>query len=348
MTLPEVWYGLVAFMLITYVVLDGFDLGVGALYFLIGRTAKERGALLRSIGPVWDANEVWLIAAGGSLVLAFPVLYARAFSGFYLPLMLMLWLFTFRALGIELRHQLHHPLWLSAWDFAFSASSVLLVVMFGAALGNIVRGVAFTANGEFFTPLWTNFDVDPNPGILDWYTLWVASHAVISLGLHGALWIAMRSAGPLRSRAGLWTLRLAKALAAQTLITTVMTFVVQPRALENVANYPAGVLAPLLAASGLGCTLWYTRREHLRAAFYGSCAYLSGMLASAAFAIFPCVLPARGAAPGLTLQQVAADSYSLRIGLCWWLPGMDLTVGYFVFNYRRLKADDSDESTQKP
>jgi len=166
--LAEVWYVLLAGTLAVYVMLDGFDLGAGILHLLVAKTDAERNAVLRTLGPVWDGNEVWLLAAGGTMVLAFPVLYARAFSGFYLPLMVVLWLLVFRALGIELRHQIRHPLWEQFWDVAFSRASLLLVVVFGTALGNVVRGVATDEAGEFFAPLWTNFRVDPQPGIIDW------------------------------------------------------------------------------------------------------------------------------------------------------------------------------------
>jgi cytochrome d oxidase subunit CydB len=139
--MAELWFWLLAGVLAVYAVLDGFDFGVGMLHFAIGKTAPERDTLLRSVGPVWDGNEVWLVAAGGTLFGAFPLLYATAFSGFYLPLMIVLWLLLFRALGIELRHQIDNPLWHQAWDVAFCGASTLLALFFGAALGNLVRGL---------------------------------------------------------------------------------------------------------------------------------------------------------------------------------------------------------------
>src|SRR6185503_8619411 len=169
--MATIWFWLLALVLAVYAVLDGFDFGVGLLHFVIAKTPAERDTLLRSIGPVWDGNEVWLVAAGGTLFAAFPLLYATAFSGFYLPLIIVLWLLLFRALGIELRHHSDNPLWLQLWDVAFSASSALLAVFFGAALGNLVRGLPLNDRGEFFEPLWTDFRVGEVTGILDWYTL---------------------------------------------------------------------------------------------------------------------------------------------------------------------------------
>src|SRR6202048_2171750 len=136
-----IWFWIVGVMLTAYVVLDGFDLGVGILYPLLARTESERQLMLRSIGPVWDGNEVWLIAGGGTLYFAFPALYASAFSGFYLALMIVLWLIILRGASIELRMHIDTLVWHPLWDAVFAASSALLAIFFGAALGNVVRGV---------------------------------------------------------------------------------------------------------------------------------------------------------------------------------------------------------------
>ena len=148
--MTTIWFILVAFMIIAYVVLDGFDLGTGVLHLLVARTEEERQTVLHSIGPVWDGNEVWLIAGGGTLYFAFPVLYASAFSGFYLPLMIVLWLLIARALGIEFRTRLEAPVWRSFFDGLFAISSGLLALFFGAALGNVVRGVPMGPDHLFF------------------------------------------------------------------------------------------------------------------------------------------------------------------------------------------------------
>src|SRR4051812_22664358 len=120
--METVWFAVVAVMIAVYVVLDGFDLGAGAVHYIVGRDQKERGLVIGAVGPVWDGNEVWLLAAGGTLYFAFPVLYAAAFSGFYLPLMMVLWLLILRATGIELRHHVDDPMWRSFWDFLFSGA----------------------------------------------------------------------------------------------------------------------------------------------------------------------------------------------------------------------------------
>src|SRR5467141_3702627 len=136
-----IWFWLVAIMIAIYVLLDGFDLGAGAIHLLVAKTDEERRQVLASIGPVWDGNEVWLIAAGGTLYFAFPALYASSFSGFYLPLMMVLWLLILRGISIELRTHVDNRLWKSLWDAVFAGASTLLAVFFGAALGNVIRGV---------------------------------------------------------------------------------------------------------------------------------------------------------------------------------------------------------------
>src|ERR1700723_4462331 len=135
-----IWFWLVAIMIVGYVVLDGFDLGVGVLHLFLVRTESDRRATLASIGPVWDGNEVWLIAGGGTLYFAFPLLYASSFSGFYLPLNIVLWLLVLRGIGIEFRMHIENQVWRSLFDGFFAISSALLAIFFGAALGNVVRG----------------------------------------------------------------------------------------------------------------------------------------------------------------------------------------------------------------
>src|SRR5579871_3200685 len=193
--METLWFILVAMMLVAYVVLDGFDLGAGAVSIFLARSSDERRQILSAVGPVWDGNEVWLIAAGGALYFAFPVLYASAFSGFYLPLMMVLWLLMLRGAGIELRSHIDDILWHSACDFIFFISSALLTVFLGVAIGNVVRGVPLRADGYFFEALWTNFRVGLDPGIVDWYTLLTGLLALAALSAHGSLYLAVKTDG---------------------------------------------------------------------------------------------------------------------------------------------------------
>src|ERR1700738_4844101 len=190
-----IWFCLVAFMITMYVLLDGFDLGAGAIHLLVAKTDEERRQVLASIGPVWDGNEVWLVAGGGTLYFAFPALYASGFSGFYLPLMIVLWLLILRGISIEFRNHIISRVWDPFWDFVFCASSLLLAIFFGAALSNVVRGVPLDASGYFFEPLWTDFRLEEQTGILDWCTILVGVLALAVLVMHGGLWVRMTTSG---------------------------------------------------------------------------------------------------------------------------------------------------------
>jgi cytochrome bd ubiquinol oxidase subunit II len=333
--IAELWFWLLAGMLAVYAVLDGFDFGVGMLHFVLAKTPAERDTLLRSIGPVWDGNEVWLVAAGGTLFGAFPALYAAAFSGFYLPLMIVLWLLLFRALGIELRHHMDNPLWHQLWDVAFSTASALLALFFGAALGNLVRGLPLNANGEFFEPLWTNFRVGDVTGILDWYTLLVGVTATAALALHGALWLELKTDSVLAERADICARRLWPIVTLLTVATTLASGAVQPRLLANLKQFPLGAVLPLVAGAGLVGMRVFVRRAPGRA-FLASCAFIVGLILSAAFAIFPHALTARIPGRELSLAAAAADPGTLAGMLCWWLPGLAVAVSYSYFIYARM------------
>src|SRR5262249_25228950 len=171
--------------LATYVVLDGFDFGVGILHRVVARTEEERQMVLAAIEPVWDGNEVWLIAAGGVLFLSFPRTYAAAFSGFYLALNIVLWLLILLGVSIGFRSHQVKPLWREFWDGIFSLASALLALVLGTAIGNVVRGVPLDANGSFYLPLFTNLLPGQHPGVFDWYTLLVGGLAVCIIAGHG-------------------------------------------------------------------------------------------------------------------------------------------------------------------
>jgi cytochrome bd ubiquinol oxidase subunit II len=327
------WFMLVAMMIVVYVVLDGFDLGAGIVQLLVARTDRERRQVLRSIGPVWDGNEVWLIAGGGTLYFAFPALYASSFSGFYLPLMMVLWLLILRGISIEFRNHIDSLVWKPFWDVVFGGASALLAIFFGAALGNVVRGVPLDDANEFFLPLWTNFGIGRAVGILDWYTVLVAAGAFATLMVHGALWVALKTDGELEQRAraaakaGWWSL-----LPLTTAITW-SSFAIQPRLLQSFAARPWGYVFPLLAVAGL-IGMRALHRQDV-APFLCSALFIVGMLTSAAFGLYPYVLPSNtDPRLGLTVYNAAAAPYGLKVGLAWFIPGMLLTTSYFVYTYR--------------
>jgi cytochrome d ubiquinol oxidase subunit II len=334
--IETVWFWLVAIMIAMYVIFDGFDLGAGIIYLFVARDDHERRTVLQTIGPVWDGNEVWLLAAGGTLFFAFPALYASAFSGFYLPLMMVLWLLVLRGIAIEFRNHISGPVWAPFWDVVFSFSSGLLAIFFGAALGTVVRGVPLDAQGRFFESLWTDFQLGPESGILDWYTILIGVSAFVALTMHGALWVSVKTEGRVQERSRQIARAVWWAVAILTALITAVTFRVQPQVPASLAASPWGYVFPLLALGGLGATRWFVDRDD-KIAFLASCNYLAGMLTSVVFGLYPYVLPAStNAAYSLTIHNAKAADYGLKIGLVWWIIGTLLVTGYFIFTYRHF------------
>jgi len=333
------WFIFVALMIAMYVLLDGFDLGAGAIHPFAARDERERRTIIRAIGPVWDGNEVWLIAGGGTLFFAFPVLYASSFSGFYLPLIIVLWLLMIRGLSIELRGHIADPLWASLWDAMFFIGSSLLAIFFGAALGNVVRGVPLGKDGYFFQPLWTDFSpFSKTPGILDWYTILVGLLALTTLVVHGSNFVALKTEGALNVRSRRLSRRFTYATIALTVVATAATFWVSPWMLGSFGARPYGFVLPLVAIAGLVGIVLFNLRENDRAAFLSSGAYIIGMLASTVFGVYPKVLPAVDPANSLTIQNASASQYGMTVGLIWWSIGMVLAAVYFVVIYRLFRG----------
>ena len=331
------WYGAVAAMFSVYVVLDGFDFGAGALHLFVARNDRERREVLAAIGPVWDGNEVWLIAGGGTLFFAFPRAYAAGFSGFYLPLMLVLWLLALRGIAIELRSHLEDPLWRAFWDAGLCVASALMAVVLGAALGNVLRGVPLDASGSFMAPWFTNFRVRGQAGVLDWYTVLLGVFALIALCAHGALFLAWRNEGPVRERA----LRAARVLwpvvAVVGAVAIAATRLVRPEIYRSLSSRPWAWPLVLLAALGLLGALAVRGRDLL--SFLSSCAFLAGTLAATAAGLFPVLLPSTvDGAYSVTAQNGAAAEHGLRIGLAWWALGMPLAISYTAYVFRTMRG----------
>jgi cytochrome d ubiquinol oxidase subunit II len=337
--MQTLWFALIAFMLTMYVLLDGFDLGAGVIHLIAARDDAQRRTILRAIGPVWDGNEVWLIAAGGTLFFTFPVLYASSFSGFYLPLIIVLWLLILRGVAIELRGHLDNLVWAAFWDGVFALGSTLLIIFYGAALGNVVRGVPLDAHGTFYEPLWTDFDPrSASPGILDWYTVLIALLALTTLTVHGANWIVVKTEGAVNARARRVAWRAWLATLVLTVAATIATFSLRPGMLAHFNAAPWGYIFPVLAVGGLAATGYALSRGDEQAAFAGSCAYIAGMLSGTAFGLYPNVLPAVNPAYSLTVTNAAASQYAQTVGLVWWSIGMLLAVIYFALTYRLFRG----------
>ncbi len=321
------WFVALAFMLAGYAVLDGFDLGVGALHLMLGRHAAERARLIDTIGPVWNGNEVWLLGAGGAMVVAFPHLYAASFSGFYLALMLVLWLLLARGLGLEFRHQIQHPMWHQAWDVTFSLASALLAVLFGIAIGNVLRGVPFDETGEFRG----TFAVLLNP-----FALLGGALSLATLSCHGAAWVALKTDGELQARARRFGARLWWLAIALLAAMIGGSFVVRPDFTKNFTAHPLLMIFPAAAIAAALLNSRARTRGMDRQAFLYSSAYIAGILSSIAAGLYPVLLPALPGSPhpGLDIYNAAAPAGSMRIALAIYLVGLSIVAVYLVNIYR--------------
>jgi cytochrome d ubiquinol oxidase subunit II len=334
-----IWFVCVGLMITIYVLLDGFDLGAGTIHLFAAKNERERQMIIRAIGPVWDGNEVWIIAAGGTLFFAFPLLYASGFSGFYLPLIIVLWLLIFRGLSIELRSHIDHPMWKSLWDGMFFIGSSLLTIFYGAALGNVVRGVPLDEDGNFFQPLWTSFSpFSQDPGILDWYTVLIGLLALTTLIMHGANYVAVKTENELNARSR----KIGRTFWIVTVVLTILgtpaTFWVRPEMLESFNERPYGYVLPIIALAGLASIGYFNFKERDRAAFLSSSAYIIGTLTSNVFAVYPNVLPAVNPENSLTIYNAASSQYSQTVGLIWWSIGMVLAATYFIIIYHLFRG----------
>lgn len=340
------WYLLIAFMLATYSVLDGFDFGAGIVHLFVAKTDEERRMVLGAIGPVWDGNEVWLLASGGVLVFAFPRVYAVAFSGLYLPLMMVLWLLILRGIAIEFRSKVDHPLWRTGFDGVFAFASTIMALVLGVALGNVVRGVPVDETGWFHEDLFT--DLKPTGatlGAIDLYTALVGVFAIVVLAAHGATYLVWKTTGEVHARSTLLARRLWLVVLATGAVLTAATAATQPAHFATFARRPwlfplplaaiaAAVLAPRAIASG---------KEGR--AFALSSAFIGALLVATVGTLYPILLRST-VDPGFTLDAFNASSphATLAIGLVVWIPAILLAVLYFAYLYRsfrgKVRAED--------
>ena len=284
--MTTVAFVLVVGMLIAFVVLDGYDLGVGAISLLVGRDRRTRGEAISAIGPYWSGNEVWLVAGAALLFAVFPRAYASLFSGFYLPFMVVLWLLMLRGCALELRERIPSPLWLDFWDVTFAVSSTLLALVFGVALGNIVHGFPLDAGGFFRG----SFGLLLNP-----YALAVGVLAVLALARHGLAFLALSPDAVAHVRLGrvLWGL-----VVVADIVVTIAT--AASHAVGGSRAIAAGTLGALSLAALLALGIC-AERARPRAAFGASCAFLVATLAAAAATIYPSLVPAGGGTGGITI-----------------------------------------------
>ncbi|MFC0032082.1 cytochrome d ubiquinol oxidase subunit II [Micromonospora chaiyaphumensis] len=297
MELTTVWFLLVAVLFTGYFVLEGFDFGVGMLLPVLGRDDRERRVLINTIGPVWDGNEVWLITAGGAMFAAFPEWYATLFSGFYLPLLLILLALIARGVAFEYRHKRPEASWKRRWDTAIVVGSLLPAILWGVAFANILRGVPLTADHEYAG------------GLLDLLHPYALLGGVTTLGLfltHGAVFLALKTTGDIRERAG----ALAVKVGAGTVVVAVAFLAWTLTIRSSAAAVVLAVGAALALLGGLAAAR--VRREGW--AFTGTAVAIALAVATLFAALFPNVLPSTLDAAGtLTATNAASTPYTLKI-----------------------------------
>lgn len=312
-------FTLLALVFTGYVLLDGYDLGVGILHLFIGRSDGERAASFETIGPFWSGNEVVLIAAGGTMFALFPRAYAASFSGFYLPLIVTLWLLMGRGLSIELRGHFDGDLWHGFWDVVFAVCSILLALILGIALGNVLRGVPLNAQGYFSGTF--GF-------LLNWYALLVGFLALGALALHGAAFAGWRSP-PLAARAQRAISFLWPAVLVLFVAATIATLRVHPTKLG-----PVLWIAPTLAIVGLLAARVLTDWLHC---FVGSAIFLTGLMIAAAATLYPYVLPSFPAGTGgLDIYNSASGAHALSIGITVFAIGFGAVAIYGTLALRKM------------
>jgi cytochrome d ubiquinol oxidase subunit II len=335
------WYAVAAFMLSTYVVLDGRNFGVGMLHLALARTPSERREVVAAMGPLWLWHEVWLVGFGGVLFAAFPRLFASAFSGYYLALFLVLWCAILRGMALELGGHVNDPLWRLFWDAVFFLSSVLLAFLFGVALGNVIRGVPLQPDGTFHMAFFTDMRPRGHVGLLDWYTVPVGLFCALVLAAHGATYLAsVVRAGNVRERARRVAPRLWAGASAVFPVISVLTWRVRPELFAGLLEHPLALIGAAAAlATGALMAAGFVR-GHEKRALAGSCALIATVLGSGAAALCPVMLfSTLDPADALTATRVAAPHEALAIAAVWWPVAVGLSLAYAAFIRRYYRRE---------
>lgn len=335
MDLNTIWFLLVGVLLAGYAILDGFDLGVGALH-LLARKDEHRRILLNAIGPVWDGNEVWLVTGGGALFAAFPVVYATVFSGFYLAMILLLFALIFRAVSIEFRGKRESPRWRNAWDAGFSVGSVAAALLLGVAFGNAIRGIPIDASGEYSGSFFT---------LLSPYALLIGVTTVALFTMHGALYLALKTEGDLQATARRWARNAILVFAICYVAATVVTIVRVPRMWDGIAARPFLFAVPVLTLLAIACIPRAAFRGKDGRAFLASCVVIAGLLATAGIGMYPNLVAAADPARALTIRNAASSPKTLTIMLILAGIGMPLVLAYTIAVYRTFRGKVRLDST---
>ena len=363
-----VWWGLVGVLLIGFAITDGFDLGVGALLTLVGKSDEDRRVMINTIGPHWDGNQVWFITAGGAIFAAWPLIYAAAFSGFYIALALTLIALWMRPIGFDYRSKLPNKTWRTAWDWALFCGGLVPALIFGVAFGNLLLGVPFefdntlrpTYTGSFF-------------GLLNPFAILAGLVSVAMLLTHGANWLQLKTEGNLLARARIVSFYLSLVTVLLFMLAGVVvanidgyviTSSVDPLAtsnpltktveavsgawLNNYSTYSWMLVAPVLGIfAGLG-SAWFSKQQRGGWAFLMSSLMMAGIILTAGAAMFPFLMPSSSMPNASLTVWDATSSYltlkTMFIVACIFVPIVLSYTAYSFYVMRgRIKAQDLDK-----
>lgn len=328
--MADVWFVIVCVLLVGYVVLDGFDFGAGALHRIVAKTDAERREVIASIGPFWDGNEVFLLAAGGALFAAFSKVLAAGLSGLYLAVILVLWTILLRGISLELRSHLRDAVWRSFWDTVFQLASGALALLLGVALGCVLRGFPLGPDGYFGLELFSLESPTRGLGVIDAYTLTTGLFALLLITQHGGRFLAMRTTGEVAARATRIAQRLTLPIVATWIAVTGSTYVYAHPTVTTFADRPwAWPLAPI-AAGALFLGWHFTRKRASGRAFVASCITIVALLGIAAASMHPVLLRSTAGTPSLDVTNASNPASALGLGLRWWGFAFLLVVAYFV------------------
>jgi len=322
--LNTIWFGLIGILLMGYAILDGFDLGVGALH-LLTKNDLDRRIMINSIGPVWDGNEVWLVTGGGALFAAFPDVYSTAFSGFYLAFILLLVCLIFRAVAIEFRSKQHGKLWRQGWDVSFSISSIVGALLIGVTLGNIVWGVPLDIGGEY---------IGSFIGLLHPYALLVGVTTVALFMMHGAIYVVMKTEGDLQDRIRRWINKTIAVFIIFYTLTTIVTLLFASHMVENFFKCPWLTILPVLNILAIANIPRMISKGRDFYAFLSSCASIVALLAIFGLGMYPDLIISNPYySNNLDIYNAASSAKTLKIMLTIAILGMPIVIAYTVSIY---------------
>ncbi|MDP2039211.1 MAG: cytochrome d ubiquinol oxidase subunit II [Ignavibacteria bacterium] len=322
--LNTIWFILIGVLLSGYAILDGFDLGVGALHLLI-KNDSDRRVMINSIGPVWDGNEVWLVTGGGALFAAFPQVYATVFSGFYTAIILLLFSLIFRAIAIEFRSKQPMKWWRQTWDVSFSVSSILIAFLMGVALGNIITGIPLDIEHEFYGSFIS---------LIKPYTVLVGITTVALFMMHGSIYVVMKTEGELQNKIRSWVNNTIIFFVISYVTTTMYTLIYYPHMVQHFKDAPILFLVAvlnMLAIANIPREIFHGREFR---AFLSSSASIASLLALFAIGLFPnIVLSDPNPANSLTIYNAASSQKTLGIMLTIAILGIPFVLAYTISIY---------------